>query len=82
MTLEQLEQEAKEIYEFMNIPIDDDIVQATEKGNMLAVYINRTGFMLAQAKLLPKSRTQLRSREDNIRADWTEVFSEDTKLSY
>lgn len=51
MTLEQLEQEAKEIYEFMNIPIDDDIVQATEKGNMLAVYINRTGFMLAQAKL-------------------------------
>lgn len=52
MTLEQLEQEAKEIYEFMNIPIDDDIVQATEKGNMLAVYINRTGFMLAQAKLL------------------------------
>lgn len=52
MTLEQLEQEAKEIYEFMNIPIDDDIVQATEKGNMLAVYINRTGFMLAQAKFL------------------------------
>lgn len=52
MTLDQLEQEAKEIYEFMNIPIDDDIVQATEKGNMLAVYINRTGFMLAQAKLL------------------------------
>ena len=49
--IEQLEQEAKEIYEFMNIPIDDDIVQATEKGNMLAVYINRTGYMLAEAKL-------------------------------
>lgn len=47
---EDLIRESNEIYEFMDIPVDDDIVQATEKGNMLAVYINRTGRMLADAK--------------------------------
>ncbi len=48
--IEELEKEAQEIYEFLNIPIDDDMQQATEKGNILAVYINRTGNMLAEAK--------------------------------
>ena len=48
----ELIKEATEIYEFMDTPIDDDIIQATEKGNMLAVYINRTGFMLSQAQKL------------------------------
>ena len=42
--------EAKEIYEFMDVPIGDDIAEATEKGNLLSVYINRTGHMLAEAK--------------------------------
>jgi hypothetical protein len=49
-SIEDLEKEAKLIYEFMDIPICDDIQEATEKGNMLAVYINRTGHMLAEAK--------------------------------
>ncbi len=49
-TPEELEKEAQEIFEFMDIPIDDDMSQATEKGNMLAVYINRTGFMLSEAQ--------------------------------
>lgn len=48
--IEELEKEAQGIYEFLNIPIDDDMQQATEKGNLLAVYINRTGNMLAEAK--------------------------------
>lgn len=49
-TIEDLEQESKQIYEFMDIPITDDIAEATEKGNMLAIYINRTGHMLSEAK--------------------------------
>jgi hypothetical protein len=47
---EQIEPEAKEIYEFLSVPIADDIIEATEKGNMLAVYINRTGHLLSEAK--------------------------------
>lgn len=51
-THEQLNVEAHEIYQFIDIPTDDEITQYTEKGNQLAVYINRTGFMLAEAKYL------------------------------
>ena len=47
---EEIEPEAKAIYEFLSIPIADDILEATEKGNMLAVYINRTGHLLSEAK--------------------------------
>ena len=47
---EEIEPEAKAIYEFLSIPIADDILEATEKGNILAVYINRTGHLLAEAK--------------------------------
>ena len=49
-SLNDLKNESKEICEFLSIPCEDDIAQATEKGNMLAVYINRTGKMLAEAK--------------------------------
>lgn len=52
----ELKSEANAIYEFMSIPIDDDMQQATEKGNMLAVYINRTGYMLAEAKWYMNNR--------------------------
>lgn len=49
-TIENLEKEADDVYSFLDIPVEDDIIQATEKGNLLAVYINRTGRMLAEAK--------------------------------
>lgn len=49
-TVENLEKEADDVYSFLDIPVEDDIIQATEKGNLLAVYINRTGRMLAEAK--------------------------------
>lgn len=49
-TPEQLQKEADEIYQFLDIPTDDELSHYTEKGNQLAVYINRTGFMLAEAK--------------------------------
>ncbi len=49
-TIENLEKEADDVYSFLDISVEDDIIQATEKGNLLAVYINRTGRMLAEAK--------------------------------
>lgn len=52
MTHSELQQEAETIYDFLNIPTDDDMTQYTAKGNELAVYINRTGFMLSQAKYM------------------------------
>lgn len=51
-TFNQLQEESKSIYAFLDIPTEDDILQYTEKGNQLAVYINRTGQMLAEAKYL------------------------------
>jgi len=49
-SLDDLEKESQQIYEFCSEIMDDDIQQATEKGNYLSVYINRTGRMLAEAK--------------------------------
>lgn len=48
--MQSLRKEAQEIQEFMDILMSDDIQEATERGSQLAVYINRTGYMLAQAK--------------------------------
>ena len=49
---QQLSKEAQEIDDFMNILMNDDMQEATERGCQLAVYVNRTGNMLAQAKRL------------------------------
>lgn len=49
-TLEALEKEAKDIDAFLNITCSDDMNEVVERGNDLAVYINRTGKMLADAK--------------------------------
>ena len=48
-TFTKLQEEAQYIYEYMNIVLEDDIAQYTNRGNDLAVYINRTGMMLAEA---------------------------------
>lgn len=47
---EQLEQEAKYIQDFLDITMSEDPTEATLRGNDLAVYISRTGKMLADAK--------------------------------
>lgn len=47
---EQLEEEAKSIQNFLDITISEDPTEATQRGNDLAVYISRTGKMLADAK--------------------------------
>ncbi len=49
-SFEQLEEEAKSIQNFLDITISEDPTEATQRGNDLAVYISRTGKMLADAK--------------------------------
>lgn len=49
-TLQDLETEAKEIDAYLNITSSDDMNEVVERGNNLAVYISRTGKMLADAK--------------------------------
>jgi len=49
-TLEALEMEAKEIDSFLSITCSDDMNEVVDRGNDLAVHINRTGKMLADAK--------------------------------
>ena len=49
---EKLMTEACSIYEYMSNIIDDDIAIATDRGGNLAVYVNRTGYMLAEARQL------------------------------
>ena len=48
--LEALETESKEIDAFLNLTCSDDMNEVVERGNNLAVYISRTGKMLADAK--------------------------------
>jgi len=48
--LEALETESKEIDAYLNITCSDDMNEVVERGNNLAVYISRTGKMLADAK--------------------------------
>ena len=49
-TLEALEKEAKEIDAYLEITCSEDVNEVVERGNNLAVYISRTGKMLADAK--------------------------------
>ena len=73
-TFTKLQEEAQYIYEYMNIVLEDDIAQYTNRGNDLAVYINRTGMMLAEA-------TQYLNKASNERLmDLLSVLS-DKKLS-
>ena len=48
--LTDLEIEATEIDAFLNITCSDDMNEVVERGNTLAVYIARTGKMLADAR--------------------------------
>ncbi len=50
LNIEGLEEEAKEIDSFLNITCSDNPEEVIERGNDLAVYISRTGKMLADAK--------------------------------
>jgi len=49
-SIEQLEKEAGEIQAYLEITISDDPAEAVQRGNDLAVYIARTGKMLADAR--------------------------------
>jgi hypothetical protein len=49
-TMPDLEKEAIEIDAFLNIASSDEMNEVVERGNDLAVYISRTGKMLADAK--------------------------------
>lgn len=49
-TIEQLETEAKEIHDYLTITCSEDPNEAIERGNDLAVYLARTGKMLADSK--------------------------------
>lgn len=49
-TLCDLEKEAIEIDAFLNITSSDEMNEVVERGNDLAVYISRTGKMLADSK--------------------------------
>jgi hypothetical protein len=49
-TIEALEKEAIEIDNFLSITCSEDINEVVQRGNDLAVYISRTGKMLADAK--------------------------------
>jgi len=46
----QLEQEAEEIQAFLEITSSDEIEEIVSRGNDLAVFLGRTGNMLADAK--------------------------------
>jgi len=48
--LESIEKEAIQINEYLEITCGDDVNEITERGNNLAVYISRTGKLLADAK--------------------------------
>ncbi len=48
--MEELEKEAQQIDSYLNITCSDDTNEIVERGNDLAVYISRTGKMLADAK--------------------------------
>lgn len=48
--IDQLEQEAKKIDEFLNITCSEEPTEALNRGNDLLVYLARTGKMLADAK--------------------------------
>jgi hypothetical protein len=50
LSLDNLEQEAKQIDEFLNITCSEEPTEALERGNDLLVYLARTGKMLADAK--------------------------------
>lgn len=50
-TIDQLKDEAREIQNFLDITTGDDPTEVTHRGNDLAVYISRTGKMLADAKI-------------------------------
>ena len=49
-TIEQLEKEAKEIDEFLNLTCSEQPEEALERGNDLLVYLARSGKMLSDAK--------------------------------
>jgi hypothetical protein len=49
-SFEDLQKEAYDIQEFTEIQINEDVSVAVERGNMLVIYISRTGKMLADAK--------------------------------
>lgn len=49
-TLLALEEEAKQVDDYLNITCSDNMDEVVERGNNLAVYIARTGKMLADAK--------------------------------
>ena len=49
-TLQALETEAKQVDDYLNITCSDNMDEVVERGNNLAVYISRTGKMLADAK--------------------------------
>lgn len=49
-TLDQLEQEAKEIDSFLNITCSEEPTEALQRGNDLSTYLARTSKMLADAK--------------------------------
>lgn len=49
-SLDELEQEAQQIDDFLNITSSEEPTEALERGNDLLVYLARTGKMLADAK--------------------------------
>lgn len=55
-TIDQLKKEAKIIQDFLDITMSDDPAEITQRGNDLAVYISRTGKMLADAKIYKDRR--------------------------
>jgi hypothetical protein len=67
-SLEALKKEAQEIQSFLDITIGDDPVELVERGCDLAVYISRTGRMLADAKyhLDKKKKSAIMEQLKNI----------------
>ena len=50
-SFDKLKAEAKSIQDFLDITMSEDPAELTARGNDLAVYISRTGKMLADAKI-------------------------------
>lgn len=64
ITLEMLQEEAKEIQAFTDQGCEDDIYMVEQRGSRLQAYISRTGKMLADAKKLLNQR----KKDDIIQA--------------
>jgi len=60
---EDLITECQSIDEFLNTEISDDMYVVTERGNRLAVFIARTGKMLADAKYWLNTETKTEAIE-------------------